>query len=124
VVKNTRAFAEEIKRLGWRVVSGGTDSHLFLLNTASCGIGGKEASDVLESIGIIVNKNTIPFDERTPVDPSGIRIGTSALTTRGMKEREMKTIAGLVSMTFTKKISPSEARRRVKVLVKKFPIRV
>ncbi len=124
VVKNTRTLAEEIKRLGWRVISGGTDTHLFLLNTASGGIGGKEASDALENVGIIVNKNTIPFDERTPVDPSGIRIGTAALTTRGMKEREMKEIAFLIHSVLEKASEKEKKaiRERVARLCRKFPL--
>src|SRR3989338_4194751 len=95
VVKNARALSDELVRLGWRVVSGGTDSHLLLMDTWMDreGIGGKEASDRLERAGIIVNKNTIPFDERSPVDPSGIRLGTVAETTRGKKEKDFVKIA-------------------------------
>ncbi|PIR45357.1 MAG: serine hydroxymethyltransferase [Candidatus Vogelbacteria bacterium CG10_big_fil_rev_8_21_14_0_10_50_13] len=95
VVKNAKVLAGELKKLGWRIVSGGTDSHLFLVDTwlDGEGIGGKEASDKLERAGIIVNKNTIPFDARSPVDPSGIRIGTAAETTRGKKEKEMIKLA-------------------------------
>ncbi len=124
IVKNTRAFAEEMKRLGWRVISGGTDTHLFLLDTASRGIGGKEASDALEDAGIIVNKNTIPFDERKPTDPSGIRIGTAALTTRGMKEKEMKEIAFLINAVLggISKRKKNEAQGKVVRLCKKFPV--
>jgi len=95
VVKNARALSDELVRLGWRVVSGGTDSHLLLMDTwmDGEGIGGKEASDRLERAGIIVNKNTIPFDERSPVDPSGIRLGAAAETTRGRKEKDFVAIA-------------------------------
>jgi len=95
VVKNAKVLAGELKKLGWRIVSGGTDSHLFLVDTwlDGEGIGGKEASDKLGRAGIIVNKNTIPFDARSPVDPSGIRIGTAAETTRGKKEKEMIKLA-------------------------------
>lgn len=95
VVKNARALASELKRLGWRVVSGGTDTHLVLLDTwmDGKGIGGKEASGKLEQAGIIVNKNTIPSDNRSPMDPSGIRLGTAALTTIGKKEKDMINIA-------------------------------
>jgi glycine hydroxymethyltransferase len=95
VIKNAKALAKELKRLGWRIVSGGTDSHLILVDTwmNGKGISGKDASDVLEKKGIIVNKNTIPFDARTPTDPSGIRIGTPAETTRGKKEKDMIAIA-------------------------------
>lgn len=93
VVKNAKAMALEFQKLGWRVVSGGTDTHLFLLDTISQGISGKTASDTLERKGIIVNKNTIPFDARTPIDPSGIRIGTAAETTRGKNEKDFIKIA-------------------------------
>src|SRR3989344_4254454 len=95
VIKNTKALADELKRLGWRIVSGGTDTHLALVDTwmNGKGIPGKEASDRLERSGIIVNKNTIPGERRSPGDPSGIRLGTAAETTRGKKEKNMKTIA-------------------------------
>lgn len=95
VVKNAKVLADELSKKGWRIVSGGTDSHLLLVDTwmGSKGIGGKEASDRLEKAGIIVNKNTIPGETRTPVDPSGIRIGSAAETTRGKKEKDFKKIA-------------------------------
>jgi len=95
VVANAKAFADEFQKLGWRVVSGGTDSHLLLLDTwmNGKGIGGKEASERLENAGIIVNKNTIPNDARSPVDPSGLRLGTPAETTRGKKEKDFREIA-------------------------------
>lgn len=95
VIKNTKALADELKRLGWRIVSGGTDTHLALVDTwmDGKGVSGKEASDRLEKAGIIVNKNTIPGEKRSPMDPSGIRIGTAAETTRGRKESDMKVLA-------------------------------
>lgn len=95
VVKNAKALADELKRLGWRVVSGGTDNHLLLLDVwmDGKGISGTEASDRLEEKSIIVNKNTIPFDTRSPFNPSGIRLGTAAETTRGKKENDMRSIA-------------------------------
>jgi glycine hydroxymethyltransferase len=95
IKKNAKTMAEELKNRGWRIISGGTDSHLILVDTwmEGKGISGKEASDRLEKEGIIVNKNAIPFDTRPPVDPSGIRIGTAAETTRGKKEKDMKKIA-------------------------------
>lgn len=95
VVKNAKAFAKELKRLGWRLVSGGTDSHLILIDTwmDGKGISGKIAGDRLEKEGIIVNKNTIPFDTRSPIDPSGIRVGTPAETTRGKTEKDFIKIA-------------------------------
>lgn len=95
VVANAKVLAGELKKLGWRVISGGTDSHLLLVDTwlQGKGIGGKEASEKLEKAGIIANKNTIPFDTRKPADPSGLRLGTAAETTRGAKEKEMIKIA-------------------------------
>lgn len=95
IKKNAKTMAEELKNRGWRIISGGTDSHLILVDTwmEGKGISGTEASDRLEKEGIIVNKNAIPFDTRPPVDPSGIRIGTAAETTRGKKEKDMKKIA-------------------------------
>ena len=95
VVKNAQALADALSKLGWRIVSGGTDSHLLLVDVwmGGKGIGGKEASERLEKAGIIVNKNTIPFDTRSPVDPSGIRLCTPPETTRGKKERNFKEIA-------------------------------
>jgi glycine hydroxymethyltransferase len=95
VVKNAQALGGELQKRGWRLVSGGTDSHLLLVDVWNngSGIGGAEASDRLEKAGIIVNKNTIPGDQRSPVDPSGIRIGTAAETTRGKKEKDFKKIA-------------------------------
>jgi len=102
IVKNAKALAAELKKCGWRLVSDGTDTHLLLVDVAVRGIGGKEASERLEEQGIIVNKNTIPYDHRTPSDPSGIRLGTPALTSRGMKEGEMKKIARFIDAVLSK----------------------
>ena len=95
VVKNAGVLAKELSKLGWRIVSGGTDSHLVLVDTwmEGKGISGKEASDKLEKEGIIVNKNTIPGEKRSPMDPSGIRLGSAAETTRGKKEKDFVNIA-------------------------------
>ena len=93
IVKNAKVLARELQKLGWRIVSGGTDSHLFLVDTWARGISGKTAQELLEREGIVVNKNTIPFDTRSPFDPSGIRLGTPAITTQGMKEKDMLKIA-------------------------------
>lgn len=93
IVKNAHALAGELKKLGWRVVSGGTDNHLLLVDTWGNGVSGKEASERLERAGIIVNMNTIPNDMRKPMDPSGIRLGTAAETTRGKKEKDMLKLA-------------------------------
>jgi len=95
VVKNAVVLADELARLGWHIISGGTDSHLILMDTwmNGKGLGGKEASEKLEKAGIIVNMNTIPGDTRSVMDPSGIRLGTCAETTRGRKEKDMINIA-------------------------------
>ncbi len=95
VKKNAKVLADELSKKGWKIISGGTDSHLILIDTwmDGKGVAGKEASDRLEKEGIIVNKNAIPFDTRPPADPSGIRLGTAAETTRGKKEKDMKKIA-------------------------------
>ena len=104
VVKNAAALAGELARLGWRIVSGGTDTHLLLVDVwmNGKGIGGKEASERLEKAGIIVNKNTIPFDTRSPVDPSGIRLGTPAETTRGKQEKDFTEIAKKINEVLRK----------------------
>jgi len=95
VVKNAKVLAEELKKLGWKIISGGTDSHLILMDTwmEGKGISGEEASAKLEKAGIIVNKNTIPNETRSPMDPSGIRLGTAGETTRGAKENDMIKLA-------------------------------
>jgi glycine hydroxymethyltransferase len=95
VKSNAKVLSEELSKKGWRIISGGTDSHLVLVDTwmEGKGITGKDASDRLEKEGIIVNKNAIPFDTRPPADPSGIRLGTAAETSRGKKEKDMKKIA-------------------------------
>jgi glycine hydroxymethyltransferase len=92
IIDNAQALAEVLASGGLRLVSGGTDNHLVLVDVTPLGIGGKQAEAVLEQCGITVNKNLIPFDERRPMDPSGIRIGTPALTTRGMGPEEMRSI--------------------------------
>jgi len=102
IIKNASVLATELHARGWRLISGGTDSHLILIDTwndgkknekGAGGVSGKDASDALEKIGIIVNKNAIPFDVRPPADPSGIRVGTAAETTRGRREKDFKMIA-------------------------------
>src|SRR6201987_4658837 len=96
VVANAKPLAHELTRLGFRLVSGGTDNHLLLVDVASRGVTGKVAEQALDAAGITVNKNMIPFDTRAPLDPSGLRIGTPALTTRGMREPEMRVIASWI----------------------------
>jgi glycine hydroxymethyltransferase len=97
VILNSKFLAQELSNAGLKIVSGGTDNHMFLVDVFnSLGIGGNEAQDKLASVGIVVNKNLIPFDTRKPMDPSGIRIGTPAITTRGAKEEDMKVLSSLI----------------------------
>jgi glycine hydroxymethyltransferase len=96
IVKNAKAMANEMIRLGHRVVSGGTDNHLFMIDVFARGITGRDAEKALEASHITVNKNTIPFDTNPPMKASGIRIGTPAITTRGMKEDEMREVARII----------------------------
>jgi glycine hydroxymethyltransferase len=124
VIANARTLAYELERLGFRLVSGGTDNHLLLVDVTARGLTGKIAEKALDLAGITVNKNMIPFDTRAPLDPSGIRIGTPALTTRGMREPEMRTIAGWIGEVLT---NPDDAgiqeriRGRVRELGLQFP---
>ncbi len=96
VIANARALAEELTRAGFRLVSGGTDNHLVLVDVGSKGLTGKVAEAALGRAGITVNKNLIPFDPRKPLDPSGIRMGTPALTTRGMDEEDLRQVAAWI----------------------------
>ena len=106
IIDNAKALAEALLAGGLRLVSGGTDNHLMLVDVTPLGIGGKLAEAVARRCGITVNKNMIPFDERKPMDPSGIRIGTPALTTRGMKSAEMKRIAGWILAALARPTTP------------------
>lgn len=104
VIKNAHALATELEKKGWRIISGGTDSHMVLVDVwmDGKGISGSEASDLLEKAGIIVNKNTIPGETRSAFDPSGIRLGTCAETTRGKKEKDFKNIADKIHRVLNK----------------------
>jgi glycine hydroxymethyltransferase len=97
IIANAKTLAHVLESRGFRLVSGGTDNHLLLVDVASKGVTGKTAEAALDAAGITVNKNMIPFDTRPPLDPSGIRIGTPALTTRGLREPEMRTIGGWIA---------------------------
>jgi glycine hydroxymethyltransferase len=124
VLTNAKCVAEELQRAGFRIVSGGTDNHLLLVDVTSRGLTGKIAEQALDRAGVTVNKNMIPFDARKPLDPSGIRVGTPALTTRGMKESEMRTISGWIS-TALQHANDNDALARirsdVRELGKQFP---
>jgi glycine hydroxymethyltransferase len=125
IVKNAKALAEELKRLGYHLVSGGTDTHLMLLNLTTKGITGKQAEDALVLAGITVNKNTVPFETQKPTVTSGVRLGTPALTTRGMKEPEMAAIAGLIDKALShlgdERVS-AEVKGEVGSLCRQFPL--
>ena len=110
---------------GLRLISGGTDNHLMLVDVTSIGLGGKQAEKALESCGITVNMNMIPFDTRKPMDPSGIRIGTPALTTRGMGTSEMKTIGGWICQALRNPDESklhSDIRESVREMCDNFPV--
>ncbi len=123
-IANARTLAHELATRGCRIVSGGTDNHLLLVDVTSRGLTGKIAEQALDLAGITINKNKIPFDQRPPLDPSGIRIGTPALTTRGMRESEMRQIAGWIDSALTNaadKAALERIRNQVRELGKQFP---
>lgn len=126
VVENARALSDALVGHGFRVVSGGTDNHLLLLDVfGSKGATGKEAEKALEAVGISVNKNMIPYDPRKPLDPSGIRVGTPAITTRGMGIEEMRTVARVMNDAIENREDASklaELAKEIAVLCSKFPI--
>ena len=125
IVANARALAEALLARGFRLVSGGTDTHLILVDLTSRGITGKDAQETLDRAWITVNKNTIPFETRSPMVTSGIRLGTPAVTTRGMREPEMAEIAGLIDRALAAGGSAAaEARVRdeVQALTNRFPL--
>lgn len=125
IVQNAKILAEALQEEGFRLVSGGTDNHLMLLDLRNKGITGREAANILEESGIIVNKNVIPYDERSATITSGIRPGTPAVTTRGMKVKEMRIIARLISKVLNNPDNKSvrkSVRREVKELCQRFPI--
>ncbi len=119
IVRNAKALARELAKRGFELVSGGTDNHLILIDLTNLGISGREAQDRLEESGVIVNRNTIPFDTRSPFDPSGIRIGTPTLTSRKMKEKEMIKVAEIMKEIL---VNGKNMKPRVKKLCRKFPI--
>ncbi|HXI12745.1 MAG TPA: serine hydroxymethyltransferase [Thermoanaerobaculia bacterium] len=125
VKSNAKAFASAFADHGFRIVSGGTDNHLFLTDVFSKGITGKDGEKMLELAGITVNKNTIPFDQNKPMVASGLRIGTPAVTTRGLKEDDMKEIAGLIARVLESRGDAAVSREvlgSVRELCQRFPI--
>jgi len=125
IVRNARALAEGMKRNGYRLVSGGTDNHLMLVDVGARNLGGKDCQIALDEAGITVNKNTIPFETRSVFQGSGVRLGTPAVTTRGMKEAEMAAIADMISevlLDIKNTETISRVRGRVRDLTAKFPL--
>ena len=125
IVRNCAALAEGMRRTGYRLVSGGTDNHLCLVDVGARGLTGKECQIALDEAGVTVNKNTIPFETRSPFQASGIRLGTPAVTTRGMKEPEMAAIADMISEVLLdiKNLDAARAvRERVRELTARFPL--
>lgn len=125
VVANARALAEGLREAGFRVVSGGTDTHLLLVDVFSRGLRGREAEQALDAAHITVNKNTIPFDTNPPLNPSGIRLGSPAVTTRGFREAEMREVATLIAQVLERpqcEETRAAVRRRVADLVERFPL--
>ena len=103
VIKNAEKLAEALNEYGYQLVSGGTENHLLLVDLRNKNLTGKEAEETLDSIGITVNKNAVPYDTQSPLITSGLRLGTPAVTSRGMQEEEMKTIAGLINRALEKR---------------------
>ncbi|HEU4522880.1 MAG TPA: serine hydroxymethyltransferase [Thermoanaerobaculia bacterium] len=125
IVRNAKALAQAVADTGFRIVSGGTDNHVFMTDVYSKGITGKDGQNMLEAANITVNKNTIPFDTQKPMVASGVRIGTPAVTTRGLREAEMKTIAQLIARVLDAKGDAgvtAQVKKDVKALCDQFPI--
>ena len=124
IIRNAQRLCGALEKKGFRIVSGGTDNHLFMVDLTSKGLTGKEAQESLEASGIMINKNLIPFDTKSPNVTSGIRVGTPAVTTRGMKEAEMDLIADLIDTVLQKPADEAlqaATREKVRELCKRFP---
>ena len=125
VVKNAAALADELMKHGYRIVSGGTDTHVMLVDLTNKGITGKDAQNLLDEVNITANRNTIPFEPRSPFVTSGIRLGSPALTTRGFKEEDMREVARIIAHVLdapTDEARRTEARSRVAALCAKYPL--
>jgi glycine hydroxymethyltransferase len=125
ILVNARVLADRLAASGLRIISGGTDNHLMLVDLAPTGLSGKDAANALEKAGVTCNKNSIPFDTRSPFQTSGIRLGTAAVTTRGMKETEMETIAQLITEGLRRagdEPALAKLREQALALTARFPI--
>jgi glycine hydroxymethyltransferase len=125
VIKNAKALANALMNRGYNIISGGTDNHLMLIDLRNKGLTGKDAQEALDLAGITVNKNAVPFDDKSPLVTSGIRIGTPAITTRGMKEPDMEIIAGFIDevlMNIGKESVYKSVAKKVEELCRQFPL--
>lgn len=125
IIKNAQSLAESLQAEGIRLVSGGTDNHLLLLDVRTLNLTGKDAEKILDDIGMTTNKNTIPFDPEGPFITSGVRVGTAAVTTRGFKEAELKEVGSIIAFTlknYQDEAKLTEAKQRVKALTDRFPL--
>ncbi len=124
VLKNIKVLADTLKENGFRIISNGTDNHLILVDVKSIGLTGKEAEEILDKINITCNKNTIPYDTESPFVTSGIRIGSPAMTTRGLKEKEFKEIGNIIVYALKNKKDLEKLKNQVLEITKKFPLEV
>ena len=122
IVKNAKALCEGLQKRGVRIVSGGTDNHLMLVDLTEAGVSGKELEKRLDDAHVTCNKNTIPNDPRSPFVTSGVRLGTPAVTTRGMKEDDMDRIAEIIAMVIQSEDNVEKARTMVAELTEKYPL--
>lgn len=125
VVKNAKKLASSLMDKGYKIISDGTDNHLMLIDLSNKSIDGRSAQELLDSVGITANKNMIPYDEKSPFITSGIRFGTAALTSRGLKEENMDDVANLIDSVLTNKmctITLNILRERVREFISEFPI--
>ena len=125
IVKNAKTLADKLAADGFRIVSGGTDNHLMLVDLTSKNLTGKVAQALLEDVNITINKNTIPFEKLSPFVTSGVRIGTPAVTTRGLVEEDLAEVADIIALVLNNPEDAdkkSEARNRVAALCQKYPL--
>ncbi|MED1616981.1 serine hydroxymethyltransferase, partial [Aneurinibacillus migulanus] len=125
VIRNAKILAEALMAEGLCVVTGGTDNHIILIDLRNIGLTGKEAQQLLDDIGVTVNKNAIPFDTNSPLVTSGIRLGTPAVTTRGMEVEEMKEIARIIALTLKnpqQSAVQEQMKGKVKEITSRFPL--
>jgi glycine hydroxymethyltransferase len=122
IVKNAKALAENLQKHDFVIVTGGTDNHMMLVDLTNKNIKGKQAQELLESAGIVTNRNTVPYDTNGPFNPSGIRLGTPAITTRGMKEKDMERIASWMNEVIENPKNAPKVKKQVAQFCKKFPL--